>query len=71
MFICWIVVIFLYDIELSNITSHFLTQNVLWVWNIRYLVNTPRNRDTVSVDGTVELMKLFPCLECVFGAQLL
>lgn len=46
-------------------------QDVLWVGNLCYLVNVPRNGDTVSLIGTTELMKIFPCGECVFGAQLL
>lgn len=57
-----------FHIELLKITSNFWMQNVLWVWNLCYLVNVPRNGDTVSVIGTVELMKLFPCRESIFGA---
>lgn len=60
--------LFSFDIESSKITSQFLMQNVLWVWNVCYLANIRRDGDAVSVNGTLELMKLFPCCECIFGA---
>lgn len=68
MLIHWRILIFSFDIVLSKITSHFWMQNVLWLWNVFYLVNILWRGDIVLVDGIVELMKQFPCSECIFGA---